>query len=185
MKIITRVIILLIFSAFIFYIALPIPPYPENPPNSPLSDERGDTEDFKNRRAYFTDLSRDEVLAFHTSQLNSTSLNLVGRTINIPLPTYRLNYPPEEAYTFIKDQTRSWYLEEIVHPFRESFFVNGFIPQVAKDAIIINDREFKEKISMRYYRSNIFVRITLAAVSFALLLLLLNEWRKTLFTKNG
>lgn len=172
--------VFLIFSIlFLAYVSLPIPPYPSNPPDSLQSEERGDTEDFKNRRAYFTDLTRAEVLSYHQKELSYTAWN----GIKIPLPTYRLNYPPEDAFIFIKDQTRSVFLEEVVHPFRESFFVNGFVAQVAKDAIIIEGREFQQKISIRYYRSELWVRIGIALTSLALLFVLMREWQRTLFKK--
>lgn len=162
---------------FLLYVYLPTPSYPSNPTNSLESQERGDTEDYKNRRAYFTDLTRAEVLEHHQKELSS----LKWRNFEIPLPTYRLNYPPEDAMIYIKELTRSWYLEEIVHPFRESFFVNGFIPQVAKDAIIIEGREFQEKVTIRYYRSELWVRVGLALLSIILLFVLLREWCNTLF----
>ena len=37
----------------------------------------------------------------------------------------RLNYPPEDAQTLIRDQTQATFLEEIVHPMRESLFIAG------------------------------------------------------------
>lgn len=180
MKSTLRVIFLVVFAVFavlfIFYVSLPIPPYPSNPPDSLQSDERGDTEDFKNRRAYFTDLTRAEVLSHHQKELSSTAWN----GLNVPLPTYRLNYPPEDAFIFIKNQTRSVFLEEIVHPFRESFFINGFVAQVPKDAIVINGREFYQKITVRYYRSDLLIRLSLAVASLLLLFIITWEWKRTL-----
>lgn len=75
------------------------------------------------------------------------------------LPTLSLNYPPEEAQTIIRDQTRSSYLEELVHPFRESVYVSGFIPKVRKDAIVIEGREYYQKITVRYVPSSLPVRL--------------------------
>ncbi len=166
---------------FLFYLILPTPPFPSNPPDSLESTERGDTEDYKNRRAYFTDLSREEVLAYHEEELSTIS----WRGFNITIPTYRLNYPPEDAAIFIKELTRSVFLEEIVHPFRESFFVNGFVAKEPKDEIIIEGREFQQKITVRYYRSNSYVRVSLAILSLGLLLLVIREWYKTIFRTNG
>jgi hypothetical protein len=80
------------------------------------------------------------------------------KLFGLSLPTYRLNYPPEEAQTIIRDQTRSTYLEEVVHPFRESIFVNGFEPKSQKDAIIIQDKKWEQKIIVKQVESNFLVR---------------------------
>lgn len=182
MKLLFNLIFLLLSAVFIVYVALPTPTFPDSlPPGSLQSDEKGDTENFANRRAYFTDQTRAGVLDFHQSELSKVTF--MG--YDIKLPTYRLNYRPEDAVIYIKELTRSWYLEEIVHPFRESFFVNGFIPQVAKDAIVINGREFEQKITVRYYRSELFVRLALALASLSFLYILIREWYRTLFlTRN-
>lgn len=180
MKIFLHSIFVVLSLVFLIYLALPTPSFPDaRPVNSPQSDERGDTEDFKNRRAYFTDYLRDQVIAFHIENFKNT---VWGGNI-IPLPTYRLNYPPEDAMIYIKDLTRSWYLEEIIHPFRESFFVNGFVPQEEKDTIIINGRHFEEKITVRYYRSDILARLGVGIGSMILLYLLTREWYRTFFVK--
>lgn len=180
MKIVYNVLFCILSLILIVYVSLPVPSYPGIPSNSLQSEERGDTEDFKNRRAYFTDHSREEVLRFHTNELNKITLN----GMVIPLLTYRLNYPPEDAMIYIKELTRSWYLEEIVHPFRESFFVNGFVPQAAKDAIIIDGREFQQKVSIRYYRSPLIARFGLIFASLILIYVLAREWYKTIFVRN-
>lgn len=180
MKIFLHLVFVGVSLIFLVYLVLPTPPFPDGLPfNSPQSDERGDTEDFKNRRAYFTDYLRGQVMAFHTENFKSTVWN--GNII--PLPTYSLNYPPEDAKIYIKDLTRSWYLEEIVHPARESFFVNGFVPQEEKDTIIINGRHFEEKITVRYYRSDVLARVGVGFGSLVLLYLLIREWYRTLFVK--
>jgi hypothetical protein len=76
----------------------------------------------------------------------------------MPLPTYRLNYPPEEAQTIIREQTRSSYLEEIVHPLRESFYVNGYEPKESEDKISVDGQPYTSKVTVRYVRSNVAVR---------------------------
>jgi hypothetical protein len=85
--------------------------------------------------------------------------------LNIPLITYKLNYPPEEAQTIIRDQTRSTFLEEIVHPLRESVFVNGFEPTEDKDLIRVNGKLWRQKIIIRYYPSNIFIRVVVGLLA--------------------
>ena len=105
MKIVYNVLFCILSLILIVYVSLPVPSYPGIPSNSLQSEERGDTEDFKNRRAYFTDHSREEVLRFHTNELNKITLN----GMVIPLLTYRLNYQPEDAMIYIKELTRSSY----------------------------------------------------------------------------
>lgn len=99
---------------------------------------------------------------------------------NVPLPTYRLNYPPEESGTIIRDQTRSTFLEEIVHPFRESLYVNGFEPKDPKDAIFIAERPWRQKIIIKYVPSNVFVRLGMAVATLVAIWFLTKEWFSTL-----
>jgi len=136
----------LLFTVFLLvYISLPSPNFPEPPEGAVQSKEPADTETTL-RRAYFLDASRDEVIAHYKSQFS-------------PLPFLRLNYPPEEAQSIIRDQTRSSYLEELVHPLRESVFINGFVPEVRKDAIVIEGREYYQKITVRYVPAPLAIRI--------------------------
>src|SRR3989337_2076372 len=109
----------LILAMFILvYVSLPSPDFPSPPLGSLQSDEPADSED-PLRRAYFVNLNRQEVIAHYENEFNKGFWFLKPR----------LNYPPEEAQTIIRDQTRSTYLEEIVHPFKESLFINGFEPK--------------------------------------------------------
>ncbi len=95
----------IVFSlVFIFYLLLPTPSFPEPPPDALQSDEPADLED-PLRRGYFTDLSRQEVLEHYQKEFNKSPLG------NFSLPTHKLNYPPEEAQTRIRDKTRSTMLE--------------------------------------------------------------------------
>ena len=181
MKIFFNLVFITLSVVFLFYVALPTPSFPNALPSGSLqSEEPGDIEDFKNRRAYFTDQAREEVIEFHKDYLE----NVYFYGYTIPLPTYRLNYRPEDAMIYIKDLTRSWYLEEIVHPFRETFFVNGFVLQSEKDTIIIEGRHFEQKITVRYYKSEIWFRVGLALLSIVVTYLLIREWGRTLFLKN-
>ena len=145
----------ILFSIILLvYLSLPNPEFPTPPSDALQSDEPGDTET-PLRRAYFTNLTRDEVMQHYKNEFKGSSF------FGIYLPTYRLNYPPEEAQTIIRDQTRSTFLEEIVHPFRESVFINGFEPKDPKDAIEIKGRPWRQKIIVRYVPSNIWLRLVL------------------------
>lgn len=116
------------------------------------------------RRAYFTNLTREEVLAYYMKEFGS--------------PWLRLNYPPEEAETIVREQTRSSYLEELAHPFKESFFISGFIPKYEKDAIVIDNVKYYQKITVRYVPSTVLARILyvsfVAIVGYLLLFRLVN-----------
>lgn len=152
----TKIIYIVFSLIFLFYLCLPNPTFPFPPSDALQSNEPGDTETTL-RRAYFTNYTREEVIQHYLGQLKESNF------YNLPLPTYRLNYPPEEAQTIIRDQTRSTFLEEIVHPFRESVFVNGFEPKDPKDAVFIQGKIWRQKITVRHSESNPFIRIFLGA----------------------
>jgi len=148
----------LIFAYLLLPPPLEIPPLPE----SLKSTEPGDTIQIPDVSAYYTNLSRQEVLDFYQKNFSKS------RFLGIPLPTYRLNHPPEYARQIIRDTQQSSYLEEIVHPLRESLFVNGyewendpFTPPASRPQyrMVINGREFKCKVTIRPFFSNLRARI--------------------------
>lgn len=153
---------LIISTVYIAYLFYPNRNFPSQISSSLRSDEAKDTETTL-RRAYFVNNNRQEVIGHYENAFSY-------------LPTLRLNYPPEEAQTIIRDQARSSYLEELVHPFRESVFVNGFIPTQAKDAIYIKGRNFDQKITVRYIPSKYSSRIVIGLSTLAFGLVLLKEW---------
>lgn len=170
---ILKTLFILICLVFLGYLLLPTPGFPNPPPNSPQSNEPADTETTL-RRAYFTDYTRAEVLNWYKTQMSHSTI------MGIPLPTYLLNYPPEDAQTIIRDQTRSTFLEEVVHPVRESVYVNGFEPTNPKDAVIIDGRHFRQKIIIRYVPSSIYIRLFAFAGIVAFSVILYKSWKKTI-----
>lgn len=154
MKFLSKILSIFLSIIFLAYLSLPNPEFPAPLGDALQSDEPADTET-PLRRAYFTNSTRDEVMFHYKNQLTESSF------LAIPLPTYRLNYPPEEARTIIRDQTRSTFLEEIIHPFRESVFINGFEPKDPKDAIEIAGRSWRQKIIVRYVPSRLWLRLVL------------------------
>lgn len=162
MKNLPKIIYLLFVLVFVGYLSLPNFDFPAPLPDSLQSNEPADTETLL-RRAYFTNYTREEVMDHYYKQIEKSSF------FDVPLPTYRLNYPPEEAQTIIRDQTRSTFLEEIVHPFRESVFVNGFEPKDPKDTIFIDGRLWRQKIIVRYIPSNLFVRLAIGILTLVLI----------------
>lgn len=160
MKSLLKIVYLVAVLMLLVYVSVSSPGFPEAPQGSLQSQEPADTET-PLRRAYFTDLTREEVLAHYKNNFQS-------------FPTLNLNYPPEEAQTIIRDQTRSSYLEELVHPLRESVYINGFVPKEQKDSILIDGKNYYQKITVKYVPSAILVRILyiLAISALAYLLIL-------------
>lgn len=150
------------------YLILPVPRFPIQPHDSVQSLELADTET-PWRRAYFTNYTRKEVLNYYQKQLSRAHF------FNMPLLTYRLNYPPEEASLLIRDQTRSTFLEEIVQPFRASLFVDGFEPKDPKDDIWYKGVHYRQKIIVKYAPSWLISRLFIIGLGLFLLLKLLRE----------
>lgn len=154
-------VIVLLFA--IIYLILPPPAELLPLPNSLKSDEPGDTVQIPGISAYYTDLSRQEVISFYQKYFSRSSF------LGIPLITYRLNYPPEYSKELIRRTTQQTsYLEEIVHPMRESLFVSGFEwendpftkpEKRVKNKMIINGKEYKSKITLITRHSSPFFRI--------------------------
>lgn len=169
MKRITKILFILFSTLFALYLLLPNPTFPEPPSDALQSNEPADTET-PLRRAYFTNYTREEVMAHYKDQFEKPVV------FGIFLPSYRLNYPPEEAQTIIRDQTRSTFLEEIVHPFRESVYINGFKPAYKKDAILIEGKDWYQKITVRFVPSNSFVRVVVVVSALVLVAIIAKEW---------
>lgn len=144
----------------LFYVSLPNFDFPIPPPDSVQSMEPADTETLL-RRAYFTNYNRSEVLDWYKKQFEKSNYK------NIPLPTYLLNYPPENSGSIIRDQTRSTFLQEIVHPFRETAFVNGYEPAPNDDTnkIIIDGVRWRQKIIIKYVPSNVGLRFVVSLLT--------------------
>ena len=153
----------ILFSLMLlFYVSLPNYDFPKPIPGSVQSNEPADIES-PLKKAYFTDHTRAEVLEWYKSQFNYSTFG------NIKLPTYLLNYPPEESQSIIRDQTRSTFLQEIVHPFRETVFINGYEPAADddKNKIIIDGTRWRQKIIIKYVPSNLVLRFVISLLTLA------------------
>ena len=159
----TKILYILFSIIFLAYLSLPNSEFPAPPPDALQSDEPGDTET-PLRRAYFTNYTREEVMEHYKNEFKRS---------------YRLNYPPEEAQTLVHDQTRSTFLEEIVHPFRDSFFVNGFEPKEAEAAIFIEGKIWRQKITVRYNPSNTPLRLILGIMTLTAMAIIFKEYLQT------
>lgn len=157
---------------FVLFILLSVYVFPKSPefPNPP-SDfvQSGEPADIETslRRGYYTNLSRAEVIAHYEKEFNK------GFDIYTP----RLNYPPEDAPVLIRDQTKSTFLEEIVHPLRESIYINGFEPKTEEYAQFYKGIRYNQKIIVRYIPSNLWIRLFAVTGSIISAYFLLKEYQ--------
>lgn len=151
---ILRRVFYFLWAAGIVYVLLPSPKFPLPPPGVLQSREPADTESVY-RRAYYTNYSRADILSHYQKQFLSSPL----------LVQLRLNHPPEEAQTLIRDQARSSYLEELVHPFRESLLINGFEPTKPTEQINFGSVHYNNKIIVRLVPSLPITRLTVLAAT--------------------
>jgi len=179
-------IALIIFSvSLLIYMLVPgadsITDFPALP-DSIKSTLEGDTIQVPNVSAYFSNNYRDFVIPYYYESYKGNS--------SVPFGPLRLNYPPEFAFTAIKDQTQSTYLEEIVYPLKDSLFINGLEP-VEKDGrprylgggrFEIDGRFIDTKVTLRFYPSSIPVRILVwFGINLSVLVLLVMS--KRIFSK--
>lgn len=147
--------------AFVVYLIMPSPAFPPSLVGSFRSVEPADSET-PLRRSYFTDFGRSEVMKHYNAEYGGL----------------RLNYPPEESQTLIRDQARATYLEEIVQPLKGSLFVNGFKPSLAKDEINYKGVHYNEKITIKLISSSRLVRVSVGLASVLLLWLIIESMTK-------
>jgi len=158
------IILSLIFLLGLTYLLWPGPTHTSDfppLPNSLKSDEPGDTYQNPNVVAYFSQFRRKEINDFYKNEFSY--LNIFG----FKIPPLRSNHPPEEAFTHIRDQQPSTYLEQYSYPLRDSLFVNGFEPFDEKGKpygngatdIYVNEQFFVSKTTLRYYGSSVFSRV--------------------------
>lgn len=167
LKILLYVLVFVVLFSTIAYLAVPSPQFPKPPSDTVQSVEEADVENFQERRAYFTNFSREEILKHYEDELRKQN----------PLPTasYVVTHPPEDAQVLIRDQTRSVYLPEIIHPFRESLFVNVFESKSAKDEIWYRGVHYQRKITVRYVPSSPNLRVIIFSISVIALMFLVKE----------
>ncbi len=170
-----------IYLLGVVYLLLPNPVYPDLS-SAVLSTEPGDTWQNPDQKAFFTDKERSAAI---NELQESFSLKIFGKTV----PSFRLNYRPEEAAQFVREQIDSYYLEEIIHPFRESLFVNGWEPQNSpywksvaagkRPRIQIDNVYYKSKITLKPTSSSIPSRLLVWTLIFPLSFICLKSLKKS------
>lgn len=163
-KLLTLSSLVVIALAFSTYLLTPNSEFPAPPPDAFRSVEPADSE-IDLRRAYFTNFTRQQVISHYKKQFKG-------------LVTLNLNYPPEDSQTLIRDQTMSTYLEELVHPFRESIYINGFKPTKAKDDIWYKGVHYEQKIIIKYAGTSPIFRLIIMLSSLLVLFAVIREWLK-------
>jgi len=175
-----KITIAVVYLLGIAYLVLPEPVIP-NLPGALKSIEPGDTTQMPGVWAYYTNLSRREAVDFYKEAFSKSSF------LKIPLPTYILNHPPEYARETIRATQQSNFYEEIVHPLRESLFVNGWIPKEDKvylarslepvTEFIIDGQNFSAKITLYHVRSTIWARILIWTGIISLIIMIIMAFR--------
>jgi hypothetical protein len=164
MKKIVKIFLVLLFVLGTFYLSLPSKGEFPGVPNSLKSIEPGDTYQIANVTAYYTDMPRAEVVKFYFDYFSKSSF------LGIPIPTYKLNQPPERIREVLRETQQSSFVEELIHPFKDSVFVNGFewnndpfTPpnKRIKNILFINGKEYQFKITLYYQESNLIIRLAI------------------------
>ena len=158
--------VLIAVNILIFiYAFFPLPTIPHLP-NSSKSTLPGDSYQISNVNAYFTDITRAEVMAFYRSIYQQPFF-------------IRINHPPEKSKQIIIDTIQSTYLEELVIPFKQSLFINGYEWQNdvftkpenrAGFKLYVGTQVFNAKITTRTFTANPFASlIAMLLTEFAIL----------------
>jgi len=163
---ITLALILYILGAV--YLMSPTPQVPDLD-GGVRSDEPGDTWQNPDQKAFYTNRVRGEVIPEMQEKYSSS-------IFGITIPTYRLNYRPEESYQYVRDQVKSYYLEEIIYPFKESLFVNGWEPTNSPEFRHLEDKNkprvtfktitYLSKITLVPVNSSVWARLLVWALVF-------------------
>lgn len=180
---------ILIFLLGTFYLMLPSPKDFPPLPQGVKSIEPGDTIQIPGVCAYYTDMPRKEVVDYYFDYFSRSPF------LGIPLITYKLNHPPERIREVLRDTQQSTFVEEIVHPFRESVFVNGFewnndpftsLKGRIKNILFIEGKVYQFKVTLYYQESKAWQRLIIFYLTLIVVYLtfdsinrLLKRWKKT------
>lgn len=184
-----KTVLTLIFLLGLTYILWPGPSSTSDFPPLPdslRSDEPGDNWENPNNAAYFSDFRRSYVIDFYKNKFSY--LNIFG----FQIPPLRSNHPPEEAFTYIRDQQQSTYLEQYSYPLRDALFINGFEPfdeqgkpwrEGAHHMYPNEIRFYASKTTIRYYGSSVSSRLIVYLLIWASMILLYKLTKKAVSEK--
>lgn len=186
-----KYILIILFILGLVYVLIPGPgtvdQFPPLP-NSVKSTEPGDTFQVPNLAAYFSDFDRQGITGYYRKEF--ARLHLFGF-----IPPVVLNYPPKDAYQYVRDQQFSTFLEEYVYPLHESVYVTGYEPFVdgnirhmqhsfIADHIHVDGRYFVSKTVLRLYPTFWFVRLIIYLGICISLVALFRVFKESLKEKN-
>ena len=166
------------------YLSLPAPKSFPPPLQGIKSIEPGDTTQIANVSAYYTDISRKDILDYYQGYFSHSPF------FGIPLITYRLNHPPERIREVLRNTQQSTFVEEIIHPFRESVFINGFewnndpftpVKSRPKNILTVNGITYQFKVTVFYQESKIWQRLMIFYLTMTAIFFLdkyFREWLK-------
>lgn len=185
---IKKIIVGVIFSLGLIYIMWPGPTHTTDfspLPDSLKSVEPGDTYQNPNNAAYYSDFRRKYVTDFYQNQFSY--LNIFG----IKIPPLRTNHPPEESYTYIRDQQLSTFLEQYNYPLRDSLFVNGFEPfneqgypfRLGAHHMLVDGKFYFSKTTIRYYGASAASRLVIYLLIWVSMYFLYKLTKKAVFEK--
>ncbi|MBU1129933.1 hypothetical protein KKE45_01275 [Patescibacteria group bacterium] len=144
-----KIFLFSIFNLLAFYYLLIPTPKILDLPNSLKSIEPGDTVQIPNVKAFYNNQERQEIMKFYVDTYQKKH----------PLST-KINHRPEKAKEIIKDTIQTYYFEEIIIPFKESLYINGFEWQKdvftkpearAKNRLMVGEQEFETKLTLRHF----------------------------------
>ncbi len=182
-SVLTVALVLYVFG--VYYLTRPLPGVPDLA-NSARSDEPGDTWQNPDQKAFYTNRdNRQDILG---ELQNKFSLSGLAKFLS-----YRLNYRPEEAQELVRDQLKSYYLEEVVHPLRESLFINVLDPAKspliddvdrAQQRMYLHGQFYPIKVTMRPVYSSLASRLLVWTLIFPAALAVYLSLKKS-FSENS
>jgi hypothetical protein len=176
--------IFIVFSAiFLIYMVWPGPSKISDfkaLPDSFKSTLSGDTTQIPNVSAYFSNHFRNYATDFYKKNYQ--------QNFRFPTEPIIINHAPERAWIAIKKHTDSTYLEEYVYPMRDSLYVNGLeffyedgTPRFWGSSLFNEGgKNWYTKVTLRYYPSNIFIRIIVWFASVLSIVFLFRLYKKVI-----
>lgn len=152
-----KFIILSILNIFaLYYLFFPIPSVPDLLAEY-KSTEPGDTVQISNVKAFYTNMSRQDIIDYYLQNYATKHFFYI-----------KINHPPERSKQIFRDTMQSYYLEEIIFPFKQSLYINGFEwendvftkpEKRIKNQLLVGETVYKSKLTLRYFPTTIASRL--------------------------